>query len=314
MNNKILNKAKILIIGDIMLDTYIYGDVRRISPEAPVPVLNFNSQESVIGGAANVAKNISSLGSEATLISVVGKDNSGSSLIGMIGAVKNITAYIKTDRERATTLKSRYISHGQQIMRMDYETIMPIGEVISKDIIKIIEEEVSRHDAVIISDYDKGVLDSSISQEMYHLIQSAKIPVVIDTKTKDYSKYENAFLITPNVHEIYNATGKNNVIDAAEYLIDKYHIKNVLVTQGENGMTLVRDNLSSLHIDSEAKEVVDITGAGDTVASVMAIGLANLADINDCIKLANKAAGLVVKKSGAASVTREELSWISTLH
>ncbi len=308
-----LHKKRILVIGDIMLDVYVDANVQRISPEAPVPVLDFKSSRSMAGAAANVAKNIVSLESEATLISVIGADQSGRELIGQIGKI-DIIPYVKIDNERITTVKTRYLCHNHQMFRLDREQSLPINDILTDEIFTLIKAEILQHDAVLISDYAKGLFSKRLMEKLNELFKEIKIPVIVDSKSKDYSVYSGVTLITPNTSELNHATGMTNVLDAAFYLMNAYKIKNVLVTQGADGMTLLSEDGKSYHIPAETVGVVDVTGAGDTVAAVMAIGLANGVDIKECMKIANDAAGVVVRKPGVATVSKMELSWKPILH
>jgi len=308
-----LHKKRILVIGDVMLDVYVDADVQRISPEAPVPVLDFKSSRSMVGAAANVAKNIVSLESEATLISVIGADASGRELIGQIGKI-DIIPYVKIDNERITTVKTRYLCQNHQMFRLDREQSLPINDILADEIFNLIKSEILQHDAILISDYAKGLFSKRLMTKLNELFKEVKIPVIVDSKSKDYSVYSGTTLITPNTIELRYATGMNNILDAAFHLMNAYKIKNVLVTQGAEGMTLLSENEKPYHIPAETLGVVDVTGAGDTVAAVMAIGLANNIDIKECMKIANDAAGIVVRKPGVATVSKMELSWKPILH
>lgn len=313
MSSSLLAKKRILVIGDIMLDVYIDGDVQRISPEAPVPVLDFKSSRSMAGAAANVAKNIVSLESEATLISIIGSDLSGRDLIAQIGKLP-IVPYIKISKDRITTVKTRYMSHNHQILRMDNERKIPISDNMADEIFDLIKQESENHDAILISDYAKGLFSDYLLNKLCDFFKTLNIPMVVDSKNINYNNYAGVTLITPNTFELYNATGIHNVLDAAHYLIDTFGIKNILVTQGAHGMTLVMGDAKPYHIPAETSGVIDVTGAGDTVAAVMAIGLANSIDIIECMKMANNAAGIVVRKPGVATVTKEEMTWKPILH
>lgn len=309
-----LNSKRILVIGDVMLDVYIEGDVTRICPEAPVPVLAYKTAKTMVGAAANVARNITALGSDVTLVSMVGSDMQGRDLIRLIGQTPNVVPYIKIADDRITTVKTRYLCHGQQLLRMDREKTDVLNPVFAENMFKIIQDEGKNHDAILISDYAKGFFSGILAEKLAEWISKAKIPVIVDSKAKNYVLYGGATLITPNTIELYHATGISEIEKAAAFLIDKHKIKNVLVTQGAQGMTLMDEHKKTYHLFAESHGVVDVTGAGDTVAAVMAIGLANHCDVKDCIHWANKAAGIVVKKPGIATVTKEELEWLPTLH
>lgn len=311
MSISILNKRRILVIGDIMLDVYVEANVNRISPEAPVPVLDYKKSHSMAGAAANVARNIASLGSECTLVSVVGDDQYGRDLIGLIGDIQGINPYVKTSKERITTTKTRYISGSHQMFRLDREVISEIPENLMNELYNIIMAEIPNHDAILISDYAKGIISKRLLAKIFN--NKIKIPVIVDSKARDYSVFKDATVVTPNLHELYSVTNIHDIKIAANYLIDNCGIQNVLVTQGPDGMTLY-DGVGAHHILAVAKGIVDVTGAGDTVAAVMAIGLANNEDMRNCMKLANEAAAVVVMKPGVATVTQGELTWKPMLH
>lgn len=309
-----LASKKILVIGDIMLDVYINADVKRISPEAPVPILDFKSQSAMAGAAANVAANIVSLGSEATLISIIGEDIQGRDLLKYIGGMLHVVPYIRVSKERVTTVKTRYISNNHQMFRVDRETISPIDDDMAKGILEIIKTEAPLHDAVLISDYAKGMITGKIAESIASIIQSLKIPVIVDSKAKDYNIFSGTTVITPNEIELRNAVPNSSNNSAAAYIINHCRIKNILLTQGAAGMTLFSGDIP-YHLNADAIGIVDVTGAGDTVAAIMAIGLANGTDIRECVRIANAAAGVVVRKPSVATVTREELkSWNPTVH
>lgn len=295
---------RILIIGDIMLDRYVYGDVTRISPEAPTQILDIGGTVSSIGAAANCAKNITALGAQATLISVIGDDDAGREITKHIGLETGITPYLLTEKERRSTVKTRYVSGNYQFLRADWEHDKDIRTVSEDRVIALAKSEIDKHDVVILSDYDKGVLTERVIRE---IIKASNKPVIIDPKKADWNIYSGAMVLTPNLNEWFIASNKayderSVVSKAMECGID-----NVLVTRSKEGVSLIKQNGSIWNIPSTAKSVVDVTGAGDTVVAVLALGIASGMALPDSARLANHAAGVVVGKPRTATVTKEEL-------
>ncbi len=302
--------AKILVVGDIILDQYIYGETNRISPEAPVPVVRVNDTEERAGGAANVAINVSSLGVAVQLLGITGKDESASRLEKIL-ADKGVECHFVYQDNFATITKQRVLSRHQQLIRLDYEKekdICDTSELIDK-YLKLIESV----DVLILSDYAKGSLD-----KVQTLIKHAKekgVTVLVDPKSNDFSSYHSASVITPNLKELEAAVGKcksNEVlIEKGMQLCKNLKLDALLVTRGEKGMTLLRDGQTTLHLKAETHEVYDVTGAGDTVIAVLAAAIACDFSIEQATALANTAAGLVVEKLGTATVTVDELNGAS---
>ena len=304
----LFKKSKILIIGDAMLDKYYLGSTERISPEAPVPVLKVESEILKPGGAANVASNISSLGQDTTLIANIGIDTNGKILKKLIGAQK-INLISKKDKKIKTTTKSRFISQNQQLIRVDDETNDKINFLMPSNI----ESQVKKCDALIFSDYKKGAQNNIT--KLIKLANKFKKPVFIDPKGDNFDCYKNSFCITPNRTEFENIVGKcssnQDIVNKSKKLITKLNLKSILITLGSEGMILVEKNLKPTKIEATSvNEVFDVTGAGDTViATLCATYLSSeTKDLKFAAVVANIAAGEVIKKLGAQSISEKELS------
>lgn len=310
--------AKILVIGDIIVDHFIWGQVSRISPEAPVPVVNVNREELLLGGAANVLKNIFSLSGRGELCGIIGRDELGNQLLGM---VEKLSASSKgmVQGKRPTTVKTRIVAQGQQVVRFDREQIGVPSKEPMENMLKFLDDHLEQFDAIIVSDYAKGVVNE---QFMTHLHQrrkalfdqqGRKIPLVVDPKPGNLHHYVGATVITPNHLEAKRISGMEmkeeaSINAAARFIRDEIGCENVLITRGEAGMTLLRDDDSLITIPTMAKEVYDVTGAGDTVVATLALGLAVGCSAEHAAMLANHAAGVVVGKIGTASVSMTELA------
>lgn len=298
--------AKILVFGDVMLDRYWFGDVHRISPEAPVPVLKVDRVEERPGGAANVARNIAALGARSTLLSVVGDDEAGNCLEKLLTQHGNLTALLHRDRSISTIIKLRAIARHQQLLRIDFET-PPSHEVLNAAL-EDFREQLAGVDVVILSDYGKGGLTHIA--EMIKLARSAGKPVLVDPKGDDYARYRGATLLTPNRSEFRQVAGnwqnEAELNAKAEKLRVELGLDALLVTRSEEGMSLYRKD-SVLHEPTHTREVFDVSGAGDTVIAMLAVMLASGATLPDAMRIANRAAGIVVGKLGTAVVSREEI-------
>lgn len=310
---KILNdlkKKKILIIGDLILDRYIWGKVSRISPEAPVPVVEVVDENYLLGGASNVAHNIVSLGGQASIIGVTGNDRAGEILRQMLEE-KGIKCNNIICGSRPTTIKTRVIAHNQQVVRFDKEERTPIDKKTLKVIVDCIHRELPEHDAVVISDYKKGIISSELVREVVRLSESKNIFIAVDPKVGHFHYYKNVSLITPNLNEASIASGieirdEKSLISAGRLLLKKLPCKAVLITRGEQGMSLFQNN-EVIHIPTVARNVYDVTGAGDTVIATFTIAHSAGADMQDAAIIANHAAGIVVGEVGTAVVTQEQL-------
>jgi rfaE bifunctional protein kinase chain/domain len=300
-----IKKARVLVVGDVMLDRYWFGDVSRISPEAPVPVVKVSRSEERLGGAANVARNAAALGARVTLLSVVGRDEPGRRLHALLRQEK-ITVRLHNDRTIDTTVKLRVIGRQQQLLRVDFETT-PSHEILRSKLADY-AKLVAGCDAVILSDYGKGGL-AHITR-MISLARRHRKPVLVDPKGEDFSRYQGATVITPNLTEFRAVAGdwdsERDFIDKAQRLRRELKVDALLVTRSEEGMTLFERG-GRLHVPAQAREVYDVSGAGDTVIATLAVMLAGGTALRDAVRVANRAAGIVVGKFGTAVVHPEEL-------
>ena len=301
-----LSQVRLLVVGDVMLDRYWFGEVSRISPEAPVPVVKVERMEERLGGAANVARNAASLGAQTTLLSVAGDDDAGRSLSRLLAA-EGIAADLQIDREIDTTVKLRVIGRQQQLLRIDFETT-PSHEILQAKLAEY-ERRLADCDIVILSDYGKGGLTHIA--EMIELARAAAKPVLVDPKGDEWGKYAGATVITPNRSELRDVVGRwasEEILFAkADKLRGELGLEALLVTRSEEGMTLFADG-QTFHQAAQAREVFDVSGAGDTVIATLAVMLAAGADWAEAIRIANIAAGIVVGKLGTAVVTRDEIA------
>jgi rfaE bifunctional protein kinase chain/domain len=297
----------VVVIGDVMLDEFVHGDVSRISPEAPVPVIEVRERVRTPGGAANAAANVVSLGGRATLLGVIGDDAAGGALIDAITARGIDATHLTVDDSRPTTQKSRIIARGQQIVRMDAESRAALSAEIEAALIATIRA--MHADAVIVSDYAKGAVTEAVAQAA---IRTLKVPVVVDPKGRDFRKYRGATVITPNTSELEAASGKSaheadDIVRVGSELLPLLEGGALLVTRGPQGMTLLEPSQPPYHLPTMARAVFDVTGAGDTVVGTLALGLTAGARLRDVLELASRAAGVVVGKAGTATVTPDEL-------
>ena len=300
------NNAKVLIVGDVMLDRYWFGDVNRISPEAPVPVLKVDRVEERPGGAANVARNIAAMGAHATLLSVVGNDEAGACLEDLLQEYDKLSALLHRDDTISTIIKLRAIARHQQLLRIDFET-WPSHEVLKAKLADF-HAQLPQADVVILSDYGKGGL--AHIAEMIESARAAGKPVLIDPKGDDYARYSGATLLTPNRSEFRDVVGswgdESEFNSKAEKLRAELKLDALLVTRSEDGMSLYRSN-KVLNEPSQTREVFDVSGAGDTVIAALSVMMASGASLPDAMSFANRAAGIVVGKLGTAVVSREEI-------
>lgn len=307
-------KIKALVLGDFMLDKYIMGDVKRISPEAPVPVVSIRNKEVHLGGAGNVINNIVSLGAAARILACVGTDPDGDYIMKRMHAKGVDIRFARQTDSEQTTVKTRVVSKGQQFLRYDEETIKEVnGDYLEylKDNIEAVFEGIK---VVIISDYGKGMVTERSAQLLIGEAQKRRIPVIVDPKGSDYSKYAGATVCTPNMSEFLQVTGcgeglgEEEIAAQAEKLCAGFRLGYVLITRSEQGMSLVRgSDGKKKDYPAVAKEVIDVTGAGDTVISVFSLGLAAGLALDDCCELSNDAASIVISQFGAATATLEEL-------
>ncbi len=304
-----LRGSRVLVIGDVMLDEYLKGNVSRISPEAPVPILEVKSHEYTLGGAANAAANIKALGGAATLVGVQGSDENAK-ILGQRLRDHDIGDEVETDPARPTITKTRFVAQGQQIMRVDRENSARVEGSIAEKLRARIDKALASAKAVVLSDYNKGVVTPEIAQHAIRAARSANVPVVVDPKKASFACYSGATVITPNLHELEVAAPRHDTFEidhAATSLLAHVGGSSILVTRSADGMTLFRNNEKPFHVPALAKEVYDVTGAGDTVVATVALSLAAGASIEAAIELASIAAAISVSKRGTSTVTASEL-------
>ncbi len=312
-----LTAARVLVVGDVMLDRFVSGEVERISPEAPIPVLKVGSEAAMLGGAGNVVRNLAALGARVTLVAARGDDAAGAELEALLAQSERVSARLVVDAARPTSIKTRYVAGGQQVLRTDRESTAPLGAEAAKTAQHLIAQALAGHDVVVISDYGKGVLASGGTETVIAAARAAGKAVIVDPKGRDYARYAGATLVTPNRRELAEASGMAvdddaSAIAAASHLAAKYDLGAVLATRSQAGMTLVPNDGPPVHIAAEAREVFDVSGAGDTVVAAIAAALSIGVDLEAAARLANVAAGVVVGKVGTAVVDAAEL--IAALH
>ncbi|MDR2869466.1 MAG: bifunctional D-glycero-beta-D-manno-heptose-7-phosphate kinase/D-glycero-beta-D-manno-heptose 1-phosphate adenylyltransferase HldE [Deferribacteraceae bacterium] len=310
MNLERIKKSKVLVLGDIMLDRYIYGSVARISPEAPVPVVKAASQSETLGGAANVAHNIAMLGAHCELMGLAGFDPIRDSMIAMMD-VLNIKHHF-FDAGLQTTAKIRLIGERQQIVRIDYEDMLTPDAPILSDIYRKAETLIHDVDTVVLSDYGKGLISDTFCRQLIKLATAANKMTIVDPKGADWSKYTSATIITPNVKELSEAVGRKvdntdaAIEEAGQLIRKKYSLHWLVVTRSEKGISIISES-NAIHIPTQAQEVYDVSGAGDTVVATLACALGCGVDIREAVSVANQAAGIVVSKMGTVPVQYEDL-------
>lgn len=299
-----LEHLEILVVGDVMIDEYVHGRVDRMSPEAPVPVVLVEGEHSVLGGAGNVVNNLHALGAGVTIAGAIGDDSNANRVFGMINK-GNITDGLVRDPSRVTTRKARLLANGKQVARIDREMTHDLPEDIEGYVLKRIGS-LHRYNAVIISDYGKGNITDSLFDTLMVAAERDNVFVAVDPTGTDYSKYRGANIITPNLREAMTASGSENIIEAAEIIMEQAELPQLLITRGSHGMDLF-EHRDFYHIDTEAKEVFDVSGAGDTVIAAFTLAVAGGYTMKEAAYISNMAAGIVVGKMGTATVSIEEL-------
>jgi len=308
-------KAKVLVIGDIILDEYVWGDVSRVSPEAPVPVVEVKRDTKMLGGAANVIHNIATLGASPTLCGVVGQDLTGKIIIDELNKLGLTTDGIVSEEGRLTSIKTRVVARNQQVVRFDHETRADIKPESIERLLTFMEKNLDSLDAIVVADYGKGVISASLMKGLRKLIRSAageSIKVAVDPKTGNFEYYHGVDVITPNHHEAgifcrFEIVDEETLMRAGKQMLRELNCRSVLITQGKEGMTLFENGGEVIHIPTVAKNVFDVTGAGDTVISTFSLALASGLDLKSAAVLSNYAAGLVVGEVGTSTVSAEEL-------
>lgn len=315
MMTRLLMRApaiRVLVAGDCMLDTYVTGEAMRISPEAPVPVVEVRERRFVVGGAANVAANARGIGAMVTLGGVTGVDAAGKRLRAELEQLGIAMEALLEDESRVTTVKTRVTAGGQQIVRFDEETRLPLSARMTAHLLRSCEPVLDIANAIVISDYAKGVAAEAFCRWVIEHAEKKGVPVVVDPKSADLSKYRGARIVTPNMKETAAATGEAILSDAdltraAEMLLKKIAPSALLVTRGAQGMSLFEPGRKELHLPAMVNEVADVTGAGDTVVATLAVALGAGFELREAAAMANLAAGVAVGHHGTWAVRREEL-------
>lgn len=304
--------TRTLVIGDIILDEYIWGDVSRISPEAPVPVVEIQRETKSLGGAANVLHNITSLGGQSVLCGVIGDDDNGREIIRKIEGMGLLPDGIITDPARRTSIKTRVVARNQQVVRFDREDQGPLHPGITGTLLERIKSRINNLDAIIVADYGKGVISPLLMKGLRKLIADSDIILAVDPKTDHFEYYKGIDVITPNHHEAGTFCGfeirdEERLIRAGRQMLSGLNCRSVLITQGKDGMTLFERGEEPCHIPTKARKVFDVSGAGDTVIGTLCLGLASGMGLKSSSLIANVAAGIVVGEVGTSVVTAEEL-------
>jgi len=307
-----VKSKKIAVVGDVMIDRYVWGSVSRVSPEAPVPVVEVEREFSRLGGAANVANNIVSLGAESFLVGVAGNDAGGSELRNILKEQKTSSDGIITDPSRPTTVKTRVIAHNQHIVRIDSEEKKDVDSAIQQKIFSVLKDNINSIDGIVIEDYNKGVVVKELISKIIELAQANKKIVTVDPKFNNFFEYKNVTVFKPNKKESEEALGvrlktDDDVITAGRALLEKLHADNVLLTRGEKGMSLFEKNGAIKHIPTRAREVADVSGAGDTVIATLTLMLTAGASTQEAAVLANLAGGIVCGEVGIVPIKPEQL-------
>lgn len=305
-----LKRLKVIVVGDVMLDRYIHGEVNRISPESPVPVLSVTKENSVSGGAGNVYANLKALGVNAGIIGIIGDDQAGKELSALCGEGHQLL----TVQDRPTIEKTRFIGNGQQMLRTDREKIMPLAAEDETRFIAAVTASLNGANALILSDYGKGSLSDKVLHDVINAGQKAGVKILVDPKGYDYTRYHGADVVTPNRKELGEATNEmptetdTDMTFASRKLLELSGIKSIVATRSADGMTVLTGKADEpVHLKTEAREVFDVSGAGDTVIAALAVALAAGEGLVNAAKFANRAAGIVVGKAGTAVVTADEL-------
>lgn len=305
-------RARIFVIGDIIMDEYVWGDVSRISPEAPVPVVEIKGETKTLGGAANVVHNIATLGARPILCGVVGEDQTGREIIDKISEAGLRTDGIVIEQGRTTSTKTRVVAQGQQVVRFDRECRSDIEAESAKGFLDFIQKNLDDTDAIVVSDYGKGVISGPLIKGLRKLTEGSSVIIAVDPKTGNFEYYHGVDVITPNHHEAamfcrFEIVNGETLIRAGKQILDELNCRSVLITQGKDGMTLFERNGEIIHIPTEAKDVYDVTGAGDTVIGSLSLALASGLDPKSAAVLSNFAAGIVVGEVGTSVVRADDL-------
>jgi D-beta-D-heptose 7-phosphate kinase/D-beta-D-heptose 1-phosphate adenosyltransferase len=306
------HNAHVLVMGDVMLDRFVYGAAERISPEAPIPVVSVERTLDMPGGAANVARNVSALGAQCTLLGIVGADAAAEQLRAQLVLSPAIRAHLISDSARPTSLKTRYVADGQQVMRADWERTDALSLEVARQVLAQFAVAINGADIVVLSDYAKGVLSDFVVHEAIRIARQCSKPVIVDPKSKNLSRYAGATVLTPNRLELQGACGIECQTDAqvtqgAGLVLEQGICGTLVVTRGKVGMSVIGSDGSVVHLPTAARQVYDVSGAGDTVVATLALGMATGGGVVESAAVANMAAGIVVGKRGTATVTAGEI-------
>lgn len=310
--------ARVLLVGDIMLDTFVYGAVSRISPEGPIPVISVSREDKMLGGAGNVFANLRGLGCAVDVVTVVGQDAAGREIMDMVEDNGGSAKSFIIDETRPTILKTRYISQGQQLLRVDQEKAEEVQQHLQEKILNTVTDKIADANVLVLSDYGKGVLAPYLIKDLIKLAKKHKVPVIVDPKKKDFSLYKGATLITPNKKELSEATGGMPVSSDSEIeitastLLKIAGVDAVIATRSEDGISVVSKRHAPVHLKTKALEVYDVSGAGDTVVAAIAAAIATGGSLEQAAELANIAGGLAVAKVGTAVIRKNEI--IEAMH
>jgi D-beta-D-heptose 7-phosphate kinase/D-beta-D-heptose 1-phosphate adenosyltransferase len=304
--------ARVIVVGDIIMDEYIWGDVSRISPEAPVPVVDIKEETKMLGGAANVLNNIASLGGNPILCGVIGGDQTGQEIVEGVKRQGLRTDGIFTESHRPTSVKTRVVAHNQQVVRFDRESRKKLGAESIEKILNFIKKMQDSYDAIVVADYGKGVISVDLMEGLRGLVSKSSAILAVDPKIGNFECYQKVDVITPNHHEAgafcrIEIVDQDSLVRAGKQILSKLNCRSVLITQGKDGMSLFEINGEISHIPTVARKVYDVTGAGDTVISTFCLGLASGLDPKSAALISNFAAGIVVGEVGTSTVKAEQL-------
>jgi D-beta-D-heptose 7-phosphate kinase / D-beta-D-heptose 1-phosphate adenosyltransferase len=306
------HRACVLVLGDVMLDRFVYGSVERISPEAPIPIVTVERSADMPGGAANVARNVAAMGGHAVLVGVVGEDSSAQDLRTQLATSPSIDIHLVRDAGRPTTLKTRYVADGQQVMRADRESRAALSAGVERRLLDRLSEVIERANIIVLSDYAKGVLSDSVTRAAIELARRANKTILVDPKSKDFEKYRGATLLTPNRLELQAACGRacisqEEVVEEARRVLERQICEIMVVTRGKEGLSVIGPDALAVHFPAAARQVYDVSGAGDTVVAAIALSLSCGGRIVEASTIANIAAAITVGKRGTATVSTGEI-------
>ncbi|MBW1850964.1 MAG: D-glycero-beta-D-manno-heptose-7-phosphate kinase [Deltaproteobacteria bacterium] len=306
------SQARIFVIGDIIMDEYVWGDVSRISPEAPVPVVEVIRETKMLGGAANVVHNLATLGASPMLCGVVGEDSTGQEIINKVKKMGLKADGMVVERGRPTSIKTRVVAQNQQVVRFDRERRGDIRPESLQSLLGIIERNLGEIDGIVVADYGKGVISADLMKGLRELVRDVPVIIAVDPKTGNFAYYHEVDVITPNHHEAgsfcrFDIVDEETLMHAGRHMLHTLNCRSVLITQGKDGMTLFENGGVITHIPTVAKQIFDVTGAGDTVISTFSLGLASGLDSKSSAILSNFAAGIVVGQVGTSTVKADEL-------